>query len=69
VSWNSPVTGRSPEALAFGLALIALGSVWLAADFGYVELVPTLRRWWPLTLVVWGSLELWSSLKARAARR
>lgn len=58
-----------PETLTFGLALVALGAVWLAADLGYLELVPTLRTWWPLLLVVWGSLELWDTLAARAERR
>lgn len=55
----------STEATVFGLSLIALGVVWMLANMGTVDLLYVLRRWWPLTLVVWGSLELYRSWAAR----
>lgn len=55
--------GRSfrPEPVVGGLALIALGVVWLAANMGTLDLLSTLRTWWPATLVLWGVLELYAS--------
>jgi hypothetical protein len=47
-----------PETLVLGVALIALGVVWTLANMGSVDLLSTLRRWWPATLVLWGALEL-----------
>jgi hypothetical protein len=47
-----------PEAVVLGLSLIGVGLVWMFANAGLVDLLATLRRWWPLTLVVWGVLEL-----------
>jgi hypothetical protein len=47
-----------PEALVLGLTLIGVGTVWMLANAGRVDLLATLRAWWPLTLVVWGVLEL-----------
>ncbi len=63
--------GRSfrPEAVAFGLSLIALGAVWTAANMGTLDLLATLRRWWPATLIVWGALELYASYDDRRTRR
>jgi hypothetical protein len=47
-----------PEALVLGLTLIGVGVVWMLANAGVVDLLATLRAWWPLTLVVWGVLEI-----------
>jgi hypothetical protein len=47
-----------PEAVVFGLCLVAVGLLWTLANLGRLELLPTLRTWWPLSLVVWGALEL-----------
>ena len=33
----------------------------LLANMGRVDLLYTLRTWWPLTLIVWGGLELYRS--------
>ena len=46
------------EGLVLGLLLVALGSAWLASNLGMIELLPTLRTWWPSSLVVWGIVEL-----------
>ena len=50
-----------PERLVLGIALIALGVLWTLANFGTLDLLGTLRRWWPATLVLWGCLELYRS--------
>ena len=47
-----------PEPLVLGLALIGLGVAWMMANAGRLDLLTTLRTWWPMTLVVWGVLEL-----------
>ena len=44
-----------PESLVLGIALIALGVLWTLANLGDLDLLGTLRRWWPATLVLWGS--------------
>lgn len=58
-----------PEALVLGLSLVALGVLWTLANLGRVELLSTLRTWWPVTLVVWGMLELAAWLARRSAGR
>ena len=59
------------EALVLGLGLITLGVLWTLSNLGYLSLLSTLRTWWPLWLVLWGTLELLASLGRRrgAARR
>ena len=57
-----------PETVAFGLSLIALGLLWTAANMGTLDLLATLRRWWPATLIVWGVLELLASYEHRTRR-
>ncbi len=58
-----------PEVLVLGLSLIALGVVWLLGNAGQLDRLATLRAWWPLTLVVWGVLELVAYALARDERR
>jgi hypothetical protein len=58
-----------PELLVFGLSLIAVGVAWLLGNAGRIDLLATLRAWWPLTLVVWGALELVAFALGRDARR
>ena len=48
-----------PEALVLGIALIVLGVLWTMANMGAIDLLTTLRRWWPASLVLWGFLELY----------
>jgi hypothetical protein len=55
----------SPEALTVGLCLTVLGILWTLSNLGWLEMLPLLRKWWPLSLVTWGGLEL---AAARAAR-
>lgn len=50
-----------PETLVLGIALIVLGVLWTLANIGTLDLLGTLRTWWPLTLVLWGCLELYRS--------
>ena len=47
-----------PETLVLGVALIGLGIAWTLANMGSIDLLGTLRRWWPATLVLGGLLEL-----------
>lgn len=56
------------EALVLGLALIALGVVWMFANAGRVDLLDTVHRWWPSVLVLWGALSLARSLARREAQ-
>ena len=54
------------EGLVLGLLLVAVGSVWMAANLGKLDLLATLRTWWPASLVVWGVVELVSFAVSRA---
>ena len=38
--------------------MIAIGVLWTLSNLGRVDLLYTLRTWWPLALVLWGGLEL-----------
>jgi hypothetical protein len=58
-----------PEGLVFGLILIALGALWTLSNLGRLDLVQTLRTWWPLSLVLWGVLELAGALLRRQSGR
>jgi hypothetical protein len=58
-----------PETLVLGVALIALGVVWTLANVGALDLLVTLRRWWPATLVLWGILEIHRSYADGRIRR
>lgn len=51
-------TPYKPETLVFGVLLIALGVIWTLSNMGALDMLATLRRWWPATLVLWGCLEL-----------
>ena len=59
----------SPEGVTFGFALIAIGLLWTLSNLGQVDLLYTLRTWWPLALIVWGGLELADLAIRRAASR
>lgn len=50
--------GFSPEGVTLGVSLVALGVLGTLANLGRVELLPALRTFWPLALVLWGVLEL-----------
>ena len=48
----------NPEGVTFGVSLVALGVLGTLANLGKLELLPLLRTYWPLSLVLWGVLEL-----------
>ncbi len=60
--------GFSPEGLTLGAGLVALGILWTLSNLGRIDLLPVLRTWWPLSLVLWGVLEL-ADLIVRRSRR
>lgn len=59
----------SPEGLTLGVCLVALGVLWTFANLGRFELLAVLRTWWPLSLVLWGVLELVDLALRRSSRR
>jgi hypothetical protein len=61
--------GFSPEGVTFGVCLVALGVLWTLGNLGKVEVLPVLRTWWPLSLALWGVLELVDLWVRRSARR
>ena len=58
----------SPEGVAFGVSLVALGVLGTLANLGKLELLPLLRTYWPLSLVLWGVLELVDLSVRRSSR-
>jgi hypothetical protein len=48
----------SAEGVTLGVCLVALGVLWTLSNLGRVEILPVLRTWWPLSLAMWGVLEL-----------
>jgi hypothetical protein len=50
--------GFRAEGLVLGFILVAVGVLWTLSNLGRIELLTTLRTWWPLALVVWGLVEL-----------
>ena len=48
----------SPEGVTLGVSLVALGVLWTLSNLGKLEILPVLRTWWPLSLALWGVLEL-----------
>jgi hypothetical protein len=54
------------EGLVLGLLLVAVGSLWMAANLGKLDLLATLRTWWPASLVIWGAIELLAVALERA---
>ena len=61
-------TPFSIERIVIGFALLGLGVLWLLANTGRLDLLTALRTWWPLLLVLWGSLELATALSRRGVR-
>jgi cell wall-active antibiotic response 4TMS protein YvqF len=56
------------EGIVLGLGLLGLGTACLLANMGRVDLLHALRTWWPMSLIVWGGLELYESLRATRNR-
>ncbi|MGD8897545.1 MAG: hypothetical protein PVJ73_16045 [Acidobacteriota bacterium] len=59
----------SPEGLTLGFGLIAIGVLWTLSNLGQVDLLYTLRVWWPLALILWGGLELVDLVVRRSSSR
>jgi hypothetical protein len=60
--------GFRVEGFVLGVCLLALGVVWTLANLGHLDLLRTLRTWWPASLVVWGAAELIHSLLLKRLR-
>jgi hypothetical protein len=57
--------------VTFGVCLVALGILGTLANLGKIEALEVLRTWWPLSLVLWGVLELvdlWSRRRSSQGR-
>lgn len=52
------------ERFVLGCCLLALGSAWTLSNLGMLDLLATLRTWWPASLVLWGCAELVNTLLA-----
>jgi len=59
----------SPEGLTLGVCLVALGVLWTRSNLGRVESLPVVRTWWPLSLALWGVLELAELATRRSSGR
>lgn len=59
-------TGVRVEGLVVGIGFVALGILWTLSNLGQVDLLRTLRTWWPLWLVLWGTLELVNTALVRS---
>ena len=59
----------SPEGVTLGVCLTTLGILWTLSNLGRLELLPVLRTWWPLSLALWGVLELAELWIRRSAGR
>ena len=59
----------SPESITLGIGLVAIGVLWTLSNLGRVDLLYTLKTWWPLALVLWGGLELVDLAVRRSASR
>jgi hypothetical protein len=58
-----------PEALTLAVSLIALGVAWTLGNLGQMDTLYAVRRWWPMSLLLWGVLELVGSFLDRQERR
>jgi hypothetical protein len=56
------------ERLVFGLFLLTVGLVWTLGNFGLVDALRTMRRTWPVFLILWGALELYRARRAEVTR-
>ena len=56
------------EGLVVGSSLAAVGVLWTLANLGQLDLLATLRGWWPAVLIVWGLLELYNWRTVAAQR-
>ena len=55
------MAGAGHSSIAFPLTLVAVGSLLLLKEFGYLH--GSILRYWPVLLIVWGGGMLWASRK------
>ncbi len=48
------------DGVVAGASLLGVGVLWTLSNLGWLDLLETLATWWPLTLVLWGALELFN---------
>jgi hypothetical protein len=57
------------ESFVLGFCLLALGALWTLANFGTLDLLRTLRTYWPVSLIVWGVAEILNTFLAKETSR
>ncbi len=57
------------ESFVLGFCLLALGALWTLANFGALDLLRTLRTYWPVSLIVWGVAEILNTFLAKEPSR
>ena len=67
-SSDEPPSSLAPRGSRSAPVSWLLGVLWTLSNLGRLELLPVLRTWWPLSLVLWGVLEL-ADLIVRRSRR
>ncbi|MEK7348732.1 MAG: DUF5668 domain-containing protein [Candidatus Eisenbacteria bacterium] len=55
------MAGAGHSSIAFPLTLVAVGSLLLLKEFGYLH--GSILRYWPVLLIVWGVGMIWASRK------
>ena len=48
-----------------GTSLVGVGVVWTLSNLGRIDMLSTLRTYWPSMLILWGLIELFNELVAR----
>ncbi len=56
------------EPLVAGIAVAAVGVVATLGNLGLLDTLAILHRWWPLSLLVWGALDLVRVHRLRSER-
>ena len=54
-----------PEGVALGIACAGTGVLAFLANLGYVDLLSSVRLFWPVVIIFWGVAELVNTYSAR----
>jgi hypothetical protein len=57
------------EPMVVGLCLTGVGVLWILGNLGRLDFLTALHRWWPLSLLAWGVLELLVSWAGHGSSR